>query len=86
MQSALRKMGNSTGLILPKPILQALGVATGTSMTLRVEKGEVIATPIKRSLREGWAESAALIAALPENDDELAWLDVPYDDNADWTW
>lgn len=85
MQTALRKMGNSTGMILPKPILKALGVEIGAAMILRVENGEVIATPEKRTLREGWADAAARIGAEPMTDKESDWLGFE-DDDAEWAW
>ena len=85
MQTALRKMGNSTGMILPKPILKELGVESGTSMDVIVENGRVIATPVKRKVREGWAEAAAIIGAEPLTEEERQWLDFD-DDIEEWTW
>ena len=46
MQTALRKMGNSTGMILPRSILGQIGVTTGAAMDLKVEDGRLIVTPI----------------------------------------
>lgn len=86
MQTALRKMGNSTGMILPKPILKALGVSTGAVVELRVENGEVIGRPVKRKVREGWAEAAEIIGALPLTEEEMDWLNVGCDVDADWEW
>lgn len=85
MQTALRKMGNSTGMILPKPILKELGVESGTSMDVVVENGRVIATPLKRKIREGWAEAAAIVGAEPLTEEEREWLDFD-DDIEEWTW
>ncbi len=85
MQTALRKMGNSTGLILPKPILKALGVTTGAAMELRVEGGEVIATPIKHKVREGWEAAAKRIGAEPLDTETEAWLGFE-DDCEVWAW
>lgn len=72
MQTALRKMGNSTGMIVPKPILDALGLATGTRLDLQVDDGRVIATPVRSEVRAGWEAAAKLIGAeqaTPEEDD-----------------
>jgi antitoxin MazE len=85
MQTSLRKMGNSTGMILPKPILKELGVESGAAMDLIVENGRVIATPVKRRLREGWEEAAARIGAEPLTQEELDWLGFD-DDIEEWTW
>ena len=86
MQTALRKMGNSTGIILPKPILTALGVASGARLELEVDNGRVIVTPIRRKIREGWADAAAALAATAPTADEEAWLNLTDDGDADWTW
>jgi antitoxin MazE len=85
MQTALRKMGNSTGMILPKPLLKELGVETGATMDVIVENGRVIATPVKRKVRDGWSEAAARIGAKPLTVEECAWLDFD-DDVKEWTW
>ncbi len=87
METTLRKMGNSTGLILPKAVMHALGVETGAKMQMRVEDGCVIAEPVReKKVREGWEEAAALIGAEPLTKDEKAWLDMPNESDKDWTW
>lgn len=65
-------MGNSVGMIVPKAVLQEIGLTAGAPMDVRVEEGKVVATPI-RKVREGWAEAAALVAAAEEDPDEAAW-------------
>ncbi len=59
-------MGNSTGLIVPKTVLRAAGVESGTTLDLTVEDGRIIASPVRDHPRAGWAEAAAAIAALPK--------------------
>lgn len=86
IQSTLRKMGNSTGMILPKAILDQLGLASGTKVELRVENGEVIATPAKRKVREGWEEAAKRIGAEGLTQEELEWLEMPSDFDDEWEW
>jgi antitoxin MazE len=86
MQSALRKIGNSTGLVLPRPILGAMGVAGGTVLDLKVEDGRLIATPVRRTVREGWEDAAKAIGAAPLSTDEADWLDAANDGDADWQW
>ena len=85
MQTALRKMGNSVGMILPKAVLQELGAGAGTPMILRVEDGTVLATPVRHP-REGWAEAAALVAAAEEDPDEAAWCAFGNDGDDELTW
>ena len=76
MQTSLRKMGNSTGMIVPKAILDQLGLVCGAKVDLRVENGEVIARPARRGVREGWADDARRIGAVAPTDEERAWLDA----------
>lgn len=85
MQTALRKMGNSVGMIVPKAILQELGAAAGTPMDVHVEDGRVIATPV-RKVRDGWAQGAAVVAAAEEDPDEAAWMGFGNDGDAELTW
>lgn len=86
MQTSLRKMGNSTGMILPKAILDELGLRSGAKIELRVEDGKVIAEPVKRKVREGWAEAARIIGSEPLTDEDLAWLDMPNEFDDEWEW
>lgn len=81
LQTTLRRMGNSTGLILPKPILDQLGLASGAKIDLRVEDGRVIAEPVRRKVREGWAEAAREIGKEPLTEEERDWLE--FDDRID---
>ena len=83
IQSTLRKMGNSTGMILPKAILDQLGLSCGSKIELRVEDGEVIARPAKRKVREGWEEDAKRIGAAGLTEEERDWLefDDPIEDD-----
>lgn len=75
-QTTLRRMGNSTGLIVPKDMLDALGLKSGAKIELRVENGEVIARPAKRKVREGWEEAACELGKHPLTQEELDWLEM----------
>lgn len=85
MQTALRKMGNSTGIILPRSILGQIGLTTGAAMDLRVEDGKLIGTPVTSERRGRWAMAAAAIAD-DENADEAAWRGFGNDDDDDLVW
>ena len=86
MESAIRKIGNSAGVTLPKAVLRATGLAIGMRVNLVVENGKVTLQPIDADPRAGWAEDAARIAALPEDPDEAAWRSFGNDWDAEWTW
>lgn len=85
MQTALRKMGNSTGLIVPHALLKEIGASAGTAMDVRIEDGKVVATPLRHP-REGWAEAAAAVAAAEEDPDEAAWMGFGNDGDDELTW
>ncbi len=68
MQTALRKMGNSSGIILPRAILGQIGIGTGAKMDLVVENGRLIATPVEPTRRAHWAAAAADIAAHDDHE------------------
>jgi antitoxin MazE len=84
MRTSVRRMGNSAGIILPKPVLAELGVKAGDDLSLTLEQGRIILTPAKTHSRTGWAEAAKNIADSGDDglvwppfgnagDDELAW-------------
>lgn len=85
MQTSLRKMGNSVGMIVPSALLKELGASAGTLMDVRVEEGSVVATPLRHP-RQGWAEDAARIAAEPLTDDERDWMAFGNDGDDELTW
>lgn len=85
MQTSLRKMGNSVGLIVPKALLTELGATAGTTMDVTIEAGKVVATPLRHP-REGWAEDAARIGAEPLTDEEKDWLAVGLDGDDELVW
>lgn len=85
MQTALRKMGNSVGMIVPKALLQELGAVVGMAMDVRIEEGRIIATPARHP-RAGWADGAAAVAAAEEDRDEAAWMAFGNDGDEDLTW
>jgi len=76
MQTSLRKMGNSTGMILPKAILDELGLSSGAKVDVRVEEGRVVAEPVRRPVREGWEEAARELASHSMTQEELDWLEM----------
>ncbi|MFK4810742.1 AbrB/MazE/SpoVT family DNA-binding domain-containing protein [Devosia sp. ZW T5_3] len=85
METAVKKIGNSAGVVIPKPMLQEIGAEAGDKVDLRVVDGRIIMQPIVKNVREGWAEAAAAIAAA--GDDELVLGDFANDDDdTEWTW
>ena len=82
MQVAIRKMGNSQGVLIPKPILAQVGLE-GTA-DLQVRDGVIEIRPSRRNPREGWAEDARKLAA--RGDDTPVWPEVANAGDADLVW
>lgn len=82
MRSALRKMGNSTGVIIPGPVMAALGAKVGDDVELTVEKGRLLVTPAKKP-RAGWGDDARRIAG---SDDALVWPEFGNQDDEAFEW
>lgn len=90
MRTALRKMGNSTGMIIPKAILTELATDVGTNFDIAVRDRAIVATPVVVDPRDAWAaelEAAAEAGELDELiEDELAWIGTSNASDAEWEW
>lgn len=64
MEVKLQKIGNSSGIRLPKKIIEACGISD--TMDLQVT-GKTITITAKRKPREGWAEAAQKMHQLKED-------------------
>ena len=84
MRAAVRKLGNSSGVIIPKTLLEEAGVAAGDVMDMSLEHGRIVLVPVKRRVREGWAEAAKAIAAA--GDDALVWPEFGNADDETLEW
>ncbi|HEY5475568.1 MAG TPA: hypothetical protein VIK11_02530 [Tepidiformaceae bacterium] len=82
MEVAIRKMGNSQGVLIPKPILAQVGLE-GTA-DLQVHDGVIEIRPLRHNPREGWADDAKRLAE--QGDDALVWPEVPNADDTDLIW
>lgn len=71
MQTAIKKIGNSSGILLPKPVLAHLHLSTGDLIDLDLQEGRVVLSAIQHHPREGWAEAAKALADT--GDDVAAW-------------
>ena len=82
MEVAIRKMGNSQGVLIPKPILAQLGLE-GTA-DLQVRDGVIEIRAVRRNPREGWAEDARRVAE--HHNDALAWPEFANEGDSDLVW
>ena len=71
MKNAIRTMGNSSGALVPKPILVQTGQEDAADS--QVDNGAMETRPPKPAPREGWAADSRRVAQ--SDDDSLAWPD-----------
>jgi antitoxin MazE len=84
MRTAIRKLGNSSGVVIPKSMLAEIGLAAGDAVDISLEDGRIAITPVKRRSREGWAEAFAEIGEL--GDEDLAWLQFENEGDDELQW
>jgi antitoxin MazE len=84
MRAAIRRMGNSSGVIIPKPILAQIGAQVGDDLDLSVDKGRLVLAPDRRHPRAGWADAARRLAEA--GDDALVWPEFGNAGDADLQW
>lgn len=63
MEIAIRTIGNSKGVVLPKPLLAQAGLEDQTTAKIMVENGSIVLSKPAKAVRAGWAEAAAAVAA-----------------------
>ncbi len=82
MKIAIRQLGNSQGVLIPKPLLAQVGLTT--EATISVEKGALVLRKPAGGARNGWALAAARIAAAA--DDQLVLGEFANLDDATLKW
>jgi antitoxin MazE len=75
-------MGNSQGVLIPKPVLAQLGLEDEVEMT--VENDAIVLRRPKQKARAGWAEASKALAAA--GDDALVMGEFPNADDAEHSW
>lgn len=84
MQIAIRSIGNSKGVLLPKALLAQVGLDEDAAADVFVENGAIVLRKPAKQARAGWAEAAKAVTAAGEDsllmgefgnadDAELAW-------------
>jgi antitoxin MazE len=82
MQVTIRRMGNSQGVLIPKPLLEQLGLEGHAEMM--IEGDALVLRPARPIVRSGWAEASRRIAAAGE--DALALPEFPNEEDKNWVW
>jgi antitoxin MazE len=81
VKPAIRKMGNSHGVIIPKPLLAEVGAKLNGQVDLGVENGKIVIAPIRKRPRTGWAKASKRLAAA--RDGGLVWPEFGSDADKD---
>lgn len=84
MRTAVRKLGNSSGVIIPKSLLDEAGVAAGDMVDMTLDEGRIVLVPIAKHPREGWDQASKAIAEA--GDDELVWPEFGNADDEPLEW
>jgi len=83
MRTAIRKIGNSQGVLIPKPMLAETGL--DADVDISVENGTIVLRPIQdHPPRAGWADAAREIAA--QGDDAQVWPEFTNTGDAELKW
>ena len=79
-KTAIRRIGNSRGVILPASVLHEIGASE--ALNLSIENGRII-LEATREPRKGWFDNAIGYQATEE---ERAWESAPLSDDSEWVW
>jgi antitoxin MazE len=84
MRASVRRLGNSSGVIIPKSLLTDAGISIGDTVDLALEEGRIVLAPLRERPRAGWAEASETLARA--GDDALVWPEFANieDENLDW--
>ena len=81
---SIRRIGNSQGVVIPKPVLAQLGLNSDAGAEMTVEDGALVLRRPTNPARTGWVEAARAIAEAGDDalvmgefgnaaDSELVW-------------
>jgi len=82
MKAKIIRIGNSKGIRLPKPLIEQVGLAG--EVNLEIRDGELVISPSER-LRDGWVESARVLAERGEDKLLDPVLSTDFDEQ-EWQW
>jgi antitoxin MazE len=81
-QVVIRRIGNSQGIVIPKPLLAQIGLEGHAEMT--IERDALVLRRPAKPIRAGWAAAAQRIAEF--GDDTLILGEFGNDDDAELVW
>jgi antitoxin MazE len=78
----IRRIGNSRGILIPKPLLKQAGLEDQAEIL--VEGNTLVVRRPDKAPRQGWAEDSKRLSAC--GGDALVWPEFANEADADWTW
>ena len=84
MHVSIRQIGNSQGVLIPKPLLAQVGLEGATGAEMTIEAGALVLRRPAKLLRAGWADAAKALAA--QGEDELVMGEFGNQADAELTW
>lgn len=84
MEIMIRNIGNSKGVVLPKPLLAQVGLDDCAAAEVAVEHGAIVLRKPARPARADWAQAAQAVAAA--GDDALLLGEFGNAADADLAW
>ena len=80
----IRRIGNSQGIVIPKPVLAQLGLDSKAGAEMTIEDGALVLRRPASPARTGWAEAARRIAEA--GDDELVMGEFGNAEDSELVW
>jgi antitoxin MazE len=84
MEVTIRSIGNSKGVLLPKPLLIQVGLENELTVDVSVEGGAILLRKPAKPTRVGWAQAAQVIAS--QHEDTLLMGEFVNDDDQELDW
>ena len=81
---SIRQIGNSHGVVIPKPVLTQLGLDPRAGVEMTIEDGALVLRRPAGPARAGWAEAAKRIAEA--GDDELVMGEFGNAEDSELVW
>jgi antitoxin MazE len=81
---SIRQIGNSQGVVIPKPVLAQLGLDATAGVEMTIEDGALVLRRPANPARAGWAEAARSIAEA--GDDELVMGEFGNAEDSELVW
>ena len=81
---SIRQIGNSQGVVIPKPILAQLGLSREAGAEMTIEGGALILRKAAGPVRSGWAEAAMKVAEAGDDVLVLGEFGNAMDSELDW--